>query len=128
MCNTRLSYLFLGLLSFLFGCESEKSKQARLAEKETRKQSLESKIAEKRRQAEELESQIKIQEKMIEDRESKWLESVNSRHSKWSRERKEQQIGILVRKWKNSNRTNDEDTVREMPFSQGSGTVSVAFQ
>lgn len=105
------------LLPLLAGCESEKARQARQAvavEQEVRKQAIRQQHLDKKRAVTDLEQKIANLQNVIEGRESKWREAVSARHSEWSPARREQQIGILVHKWNNSNRTSDEDTVRLM--------------
>jgi len=121
MRTVKSLYLLLGLVCLIVGCESEKSKQARLAKNEVRKQAIERQIqvierqiVEKQRQGKELEQKIEGLKKVIAGRTSQWRESVTARHSEWSHERRKQQMDILVHKWTGSNCTKDEDTVREM--------------
>ena len=108
--------LIIVLLNFFCGCQSKNSKLAQLAEIEARQQSAQRQIVEKQRQAKQLEQQIDELKKVIAGREGKWRESVAVRHPDWSPQRRENQINILVHKWIKSNRTKDEDTVREMRF------------
>ena len=107
--------LLIAAVSLNFsGCEFQSAKQARLAAIDAKNQAFQQQILKNKQMATEIEQKIVDLRKIIAERESKWRASVKARHSDWSSDRSEQQIEILLDKWTNSNRTKDEDTVREM--------------